>query len=165
MATLRELLDKVENIKPIASRNGVKIVSFEEQRDLAQAEKLQNPGGLNVLEFNEDGSLSSTPTRYAAVNIDTFYRNRFKKVDDEVWIVTDYRAIKEQASGRVYAKRIPAFVIKRGANKKLVLSRMVTISDDEFISDFTHILNRETMEEILPLLENGVEVTKEGLGI
>lgn len=160
MEGLREVLEKTQNVKPITENNGVKVVSFEQQRDLAQADILQNPG-LGTVKMNPDGSIARTPTRFSAVNPGSFYINRYKKVKGSLYIVTDYRAIKGQDEGRVYIKRIPAFVISRDKESgDLYLEKLVTVSDDEFIADFTESLSNELMKEIKPLLETGVEVTK-----
>lgn len=164
MSNLQEIIDKTKDVKPVAEHNGVSIVSFEEQRDLAQLNKLENPG-LETIQMNPDGTVARTPVRFAAVNLDNFYINRYKRVKDALYIVTDYRAIQEQSGGNIYAKQLAAFVVKRDADKKLILDKVVTVSDTEFIADFTHTLNREAMAQIMPLLVSGVGVTTDDLGI
>lgn len=161
---LRDLIDRSENIKPIAESNGVKIVSFGEQRDAATMDAMNNTG-LDTVQYNQDGTVARTPVKYAAVNLDSYYMNRFKRVKDAYHIVTDKRAIKEQASGSVYLKVIPAFVVKRNEDKDLYLEKVVTISDIEFIADFTQSLDRESMAQIVPLLVNGVGVSTQSLAI
>lgn len=161
---LKEVLAKTEKVEPIAELNGVKVVTFEEQRDLAQLDALQKPD-LGILHFNPDGSVAATPTRFAAVNLEHYYINRYKKVKNELYVVTDYRAIKEQADGRVYLKQIPAFVIGRDSNGNLQLSKMVTVSDTEFVSDFTHTLNNNAMKQIMPLLVSGPGISQDDLSI
>lgn len=164
MSELREMMDKVEKIKPVAFVNGVGVVSFEEQRDAALLDKMENRG-LDTVQYNPDGTVARTPVRFAAVNLDNYYINRYKRVKDSYYIVTDYRAIRDQATGSVYLKTLPAYVIKRDENKKLVLDRVVNVSDVEFVSDFTHSLNREAMAQIVPLLVSGVGVTSDDLAI
>lgn len=161
---LKELIEKTESVKPIGEMNGIPVVTFEEQRDLAQVDKLMKTD-MGLLTFNPDGSVAETPTRYVSVNMESYYINRFKRVENSLLIVTDYRAIKEQSTGRVYLKQIPAFVISRNKKGDLFLEKTVTISDTEFISDFTHILNREAMKTILPLLVSGTGVTLEDITI
>ena len=39
------------------------------------------------------------------------------------------------------------------------------ISDTEFVADYIHKLNREAMEQIVPLIANGVGVTSDDLAI
>lgn len=164
MTDLRETLDKADQVKPIAEHNGMQIVTFADQRDIAVADMV-NKVGLDTVQFNPDGTVARTPGRYAAVNPDHYYINRFKRVKDSIYVVMDYRAIQDLPSGSVYAKQIPAYVIKRDAEKKLVLDKVVTVSDTEFMSDFTHILSREAMAQIKPLLDAGVGVTVDDLGI
>ena len=165
MSELKELLEKTENITPMGTVNGKKIVSIEEQRDLALLEFRTGSAKLGTIRFNSDGSVAGVDSEYVAVNPDVFYINRYKKVKDALYVVTDYRAIKDQDTGRVYAKMIPAAVIKRDDKGNLVLDKMVTISDAEFVADFTHILNREAMAQIKPLIDTGVGVTSDDLGI
>ncbi len=161
---LREVLKKTEHIEPIGEDNGIKLVSFEEQRDMAQLDIMEKPD-MGILSMNPDGTVARTPTRFAAVNLENYYLNRYKqKNKTTIMVVTDYRAIKEQATGRVYAKMIPAYEITR-IDGVLTLSRTVNISDGEFIADFTHTLNREAMKQIMPLLVAGVGVTHDDLTI
>lgn len=164
MTTLKEVIEKTENIQPLGQHNGVQVVSFEEQRDLAQLDKLNNRD-LDTIQMNPDGTVARTPIRFAAVNVDNYFINRYKKVKNSIYVVTDYRAIQEQASGRVYAKQIPAYVISKDEEGNLQLDKMVNISDDEFIADFTHSLNREAMASLMPILTAGAEITQDDLPI
>lgn len=164
MTELREVIEKTEKIEPLGSHNGVDVVSFEEQRDLAQLDKLNNRG-LETIQMNPDGTVARTPVRFAAVNVDNYYINRYKKIKESLYIVTDYRAIQEQASGRVYAKQIPAYVVSRAEDKSFRLDKIVNVSDDEFIAGFTHSLNRESMATLMPILVAGVGVTQDDIPI
>ena len=166
MQDLKEIIRKTEDIKPIGTENGQKIVSIEEQRDLAYLEHMTGNDQLGTVQFNEDGmSVARTPGNTVAVNPDTYFINRYKKVKDALYVVTDYRAIKEQDTGTVYLKTIPAHVIKRNENKQLFVEKTVMVSDVEFIADFTNKLDREAMALIKPLIDIGVEVTPSGLPI
>lgn len=161
---LKEVLEKTQDVRPVAVNNGVKVVTFEEQRDLAQAAMLEGKS-FAIVDYNDDGSVKRTPTQFAAVNLDHYYLNRYKKVRDRLYVVTDYRAITEQQSGVIYAKQIPAYVIKRDENKDLQLEKMVTVSDDEFVADYTHTLNREAMKQVMPLLAAGVGIQADDISI
>lgn len=163
--SLKEILERAERVKPVAMLNGHNVMSYEDLRDVSTAEINDPTAQIGVLSFNPDGTPRATPTRNVAVNLDHFYINRFKTENKELFLVRDYRAISEQSTGRVYAKRIPCYVIKRNDKGKLYLDRMVTISDDEFIAEFTHILDHKSMAEVLPLLNNGMDTTKEGITI
>lgn len=163
--TLKEILERAEEVEVIAEINGKKIMSFSDLRDVSTAEINDPTTKIQLIRFNPDGTPAATPTRHVATNPEHFYINRFMTKDKEVYLVRDYRAITEQSTGRVYLKRIPCYVIKRNEKGKLYMDRMVTVSDDEFIAEFTHILDNKTMAEILPLLTNGNEATKEALTI
>lgn len=165
MSELRELMERAESVKPVAETNGVQVVSFEQQRDLALLDHKEGRNDLGTIQMNPDGTVARTPVRFAAVNLDNFYINRAKRVKDKLYVVTDYRAIQEQSTGSVYLKQIPTYVIKRGENKELMLEKIVTVTDAEFVADFTYILNRDAMAQVLPLLTTGVGVTTGDLGI
>lgn len=167
ISELKDMIDRTEKIEPVTVINGVKVVEFSEQRDLATMEAMAGHNTLETLQMNPDGTVARTPVRYAAVNLDFYYINRYKKVKNSLYIVTDFRAIQEQQKdGVIYAKQLLAYVVTRDeATKALKLDKTVMISDAEFVSDYTHILNREAMAQIVPLLANGVGVTADDLGI
>lgn len=164
-AELKETIEKVEGIKPIEVINGVKVVTFEEQRDATVLDKQLGREDLGTVQINPDGSVARTPTKYAAVSPERYFINRCKKVKDTLYVVVDYRAIMDIPTGTIYQKQIPAFVIKRSEDGKLFREKVVNITDDEFIADFTTILDREAMEAILPLCSTETGVTKAALPI
>lgn len=164
-AELKETIEKVESIKPIEVINGVKVVTFEEQRDATVLDKQLGREDLGTVQINPDGSVARTPTKYAAVSPERYFINRCKKVKDTLYVVVDYRAIMDIPTGTIYQKQIPAFVIKRSEDGKLFREKVVNITDDEFIADFTTILDREAMEAILPLCSTETGVTKAALPI
>ena len=173
-SSIKEILDAAEDVKPLGEVNGVKIMSFRDQNIAAQADMINNEVAPGFAQMNPDGSIARSSYKYAAVNIDSLYENRFRQIEvrdaagdvkKKVQVVTDYRACKDQKSGRIYTKTIPAFVIAR-QGRKLVLENTVLISDDEFLSEFTNKLNLDAMNEILPLIQKAVsDVTPVGLQI
>lgn len=166
MSELKDLMERAEQVRPVAEINGIKVVSFEQQRDLALLDYREGrENDLGTIQMNPDGTVARTPVKFAAVNLDLFYINRAKRVKDKLYVVTDSRAIREQSTGSVYLKQIPTFVIKRGENKELVLEKVVTVTDAEFVSEFTYILNQSAMAQILPLLTTGIGITTGDLGI
>lgn len=164
---LKDLIRKTEEIKPIGTENGKDVVSIEEQRDMAYLEHLTGSTTLGQAMYNPDGmSVAKTPGGgTVAVNPDTYFQNRIKAVKNALYVVTDYRAIQEQASGSVYLKTIPAHVIRRDDSGRLYREKTVMISDVEFVSDFKEKLDRDAMSQIKALLDTGVEVTPSGLPI
>lgn len=164
--SLDQILNRTEDIKEVGINNGVKTVTFEEQRDLAARSKMENMVIDDLPEFNPDGTLKRTPgTRYAAVNLDHYYINRFKKVKEAYWIITDYRAIQEQSTGVVYTNSIPCYVVVADENGEPKLDKMVSVSDKDFVADFTHILDRESMAYLMErkVFDTSVGITQEKL--
>lgn len=152
---LKELYQAVDKVRPLAEKDGQKFVTFEDAAVLNSFNAQEPKTGMQTR--NPDGSLASTGKTVHAVNPEYFFANRYKVKGKKMMIVsghtTDgYRCIKEQASGRVYLKTIPAYVIARDADGKLFLEKQTVISDTEFISDFTNKLDNKSMAEILPLI-------------
>ena len=83
-----------------------------------------------------------------------------KEVVKDVYyeVVTDYRACKEQASGRVYTTTIHVYQIGSKKDSKgnadLFLIGQRNISDTEFINEFKGKLNKESMVKIFKLIGN-----------
>lgn len=157
---LKALYEAVDKVKPLAEKDGEVFVTFNDAAVLNSYNADEPRTGMQTR--NKDGSLARTGKRVHAVNPDYFFANRYKVKGKKMYIVsghtTDgYRCIKEQASGRVFLKTIPAYIISRDADGNLVLEKQTTISDTEFISDFTNKLDNKSMAEILPLItaENG----------
>lgn len=163
---MAELYSKVEKVQPLAEKDGEKFVDFEDAAVLNSYNAQEPKTGLQTR--NPDGSLASTGKTVHAVNPDYFFANRYKvkgtKGNQKLILVsghtTDgYRVIKEQSSGRVFLKTIPAYVIARDADGKLFLEKQTVVSDTEFVSDFTNKLNNKSMAEILPLLVEGKDMS------
>ena len=158
-------LKRAEEIEPLYEQNGVKVVSFEDQRAAAQAEITEGVD-LGNRTVNPDGTIARSRTKYAAINPDYLYMNRYKKIGTKLVLVTDYRAIKEQSRGRVYLRQIPAYVISRNPDtKELVLDKVITVSDTEFIGEYTRQLSPAAMKQIIPLLQSETLITQDDLVI
>ena len=157
---LKELYEKVDNVKPLAEKDGKVWVDFEDAATLNSYYADEPRTGLQTR--NADGSLASTGKTVHAVNPDYFFANRYKvkgaKGNQKLIVVSGhtldgYRCIKEQASGRLFIKNVPAYVFYRDSGtKELVLEKQTMISDTEFISDFTNKLDNTSMAKILPLI-------------
>ena len=152
---MKELYQAVDNVKPFAERDGEVWVSFADAAVLNSYNADEPNTGMQTR--NADGTLASTGKTVHAVNPDYFFMNRYKVKGKKMIVVsghtTDgYRCIKEQSSGRVFLKTIPAYVIARDSDGKLYLEKQTVISDTEFISEFTNKLDNKSMAEILPLI-------------
>lgn len=166
---MRDLYERADNVKPFAEKDGQVYCSFEDASVLNSVNAEEPTTGMQTR--NPDGSLASTGKRVHAINPDYFFANRFKVKGKKLHVVsghepTGFRCIQEQASGHVFIKTIPCYIISRNEDKKLVLEKVTTISDTEFISDFTNTLDHASMAEILPLIvESGNRVTAESMPI
>ena len=166
---MRDLYERADNVKPFAEKDGQIYCSFEDASVLNSVNAEEPTTGMQTR--NPDGSLASTGKRVHAINPEYFFANRFKVKGKKLHVVsghepTGFRCIQEQASGHVFVKTIPCYIISRNEDKKLVLEKVVTISDTEFISDFTNTLDHASMAEILPLIvESGNRVTAESMPI
>ena len=150
----------------ITNVKGTPIVSFPDQRDLGQA-YLRDHVDVGLRKANPDGSIARSKYHSAAVNMDWFYDNRYRVVEGKyLQVITSqtddgWRAIKGIKSGRVGAKQVRVYEFVR-ENKNLKFNKVVTVSDDEFISDFTDKLDKESMKVILPLIPSGGPSVPEG---
>lgn len=165
---IKELYEKVDKVKPLAEKDGQKFVTFEDAAVLNSFNAQEPKTGLQTR--NPGGTLASTGKTVHAVNPDYFFANRYKVKSKKLIVVsghtTDgYRCIKEQASGKVFLKSIPAYVIVRDADGNLVLEKQIVVSDSEFISEFTNKLDNKSMAEILPLIAQTNEITADSLPI
>ena len=167
MATKSEMLamleeeQKIRDERIIANKDGELYVNFHDAAVLNSANAYE-PTGTGIQERNPDGSIASTGKRVHAINPDFYFMNRYKIRQAgnrrNLYVVSGhtpegFRVIQEQASGRCFIKTIPCAVIYRDTEtKELVFSRMDTITDQEFISEFTNTLDNKSMAEILPLI-------------
>ena len=152
---MKELYQKVDEIRPFAEKDGEVWVSFEDAATLNSYNADEPNTGMQTR--NADGTLASTGKTVHAVNPDYFFANRYKVKGKKMILVSGhtsdgYRCIKEQSSGRVFLKTIPAYIIARDSDGKLYLEKQTVISDTEFISEFTNKLDNKSMAEILPLI-------------
>ena len=165
---MKELYQKVDAVKPLAEKDGELYCTFEDAATLNSYNADEPKTGMQTR--NKDGSLARTGKTVHAVNPDYFYANRYKVKSKKMILVSGhtsdgYRCIKEQASGRVFLKTIPAYVIARDADGKLYLEKQTVISDTEFISDFTNKLDNKSMAEVLPLITAGKDMSADTMPI
>lgn len=166
---LKELYEKVDNVKPLAEKDGKRVVTFEDAAIINSYEADEPRIGTQTR--NPDGSLASTGKTVHAVNPNYFFLNRYKVKGKKLHLVSGhtpagYRCIREQASGRVFLKSIPVYIIVRNGDGKLEVEKATTVSDAEFISEFTNTLNNASMAEVLPLIAKyGSDVTADEMPI
>ena len=158
-----EILENAKDAKPVGKINDKDAYSFKDYMDVVTA-SMYNKDKLELTRYNPDGTPAATPAPNVAVNVENTFLNRFRVKDDELQVVTDYWAISEQSSGKVPYKQIPCFVLKR-ENRHLKMTKMINISDKEFLEEFTEALDRESMELVMPLLVNNSGIEKKKLPI
>lgn len=180
MDILKSILSENE-VTPLGSLNGTPLYSFEDAQRINKIGLVKEKIQGKEVEFGErpmrpDG-LGYLETKSNAIAVPTsFFENRYRKVETvktslnektkkeetvkDVYyeVVTDYRACKEQASGRVYTTTIHVYQIGAKKDSKgnadLFLIGQKNISDTEFINEFKGKLNKESMVKILKLIGN-----------
>lgn len=163
MADIKEILERAENVEPVAEINGQKVVTFEDYRSLATVANM-NDEDLGGMAFNPDGSLARTKGNMVAVNLDDFYLNRFKKVKNKYYVVIDKMTIREvERTGQAPYQHITGYLIGE-KDGQVVCEKPVTISDKDFIADFTHKLDHASMAIVMDAISKvGVDAGTEKL--
>lgn len=178
---MRELYAKADNVKPLAKKDGQVYVTFEDAAVLNSLEAFDPQVGTGEQIRNADGSIASTGKTVHAINPEYFYLNRFKVkgtgANRKLYVVSGhepigFRCIREQEKGKIHIRTIPCYIFAREKTDdkdeagKLVLEKVTTISDTEFISDFTGTLENSAMAELLPMIASyGVGRTAESMPI
>ena len=170
MSRVLEVLEKAQAVKPIARKNGKDVVSFEDAVALSNAEGFEPSPKIGVRKYNPDGSPTGIRARYVAINPDKFFANRYavkgKAGSRKMLVVVDGRAIDEQARSKCPWKTVPAYVFTRDAENQLYISGIEMVSDEEFLSDFTNILDNANMSKLAPMIANyGADTTTSELPI
>lgn len=167
----RELLQKADEVNVYAEEHGSRLVSFEDAAILGAADSIEGKIDTGMRKLNPDGTLARSKARTVAINLEAYTNNRFRtkraKDGKELQIVIDYRAIVDLQMGRtIYTSKVPVHVIIRDEAGNLKYVKTITVSDSEFVSEFTNKLGVNEMLEILPLLNNaGNEVSESEMPI
>ena len=173
--SMKEVLESAEQATVLAESNGIKVMNFRDQNACQQADLIEGVVDPGVRSMNPDGTVARSYTKYAGVNVDSLFENRYRYIEEsdeegkttkKVQVIVDYRACKEQKTGRCYVKSLPAYVVSRGFQKKLRIERVDSILDEVFVREFTKKLDRDAMTEILPLIHDRVtDVSMDKLSI
>lgn len=165
--SMKETLDRAEKIKPIAERNGSKIVSYEDSTILVQAQAMEEEFGAKVdlgdREINPDGTVGRSRSNILAINEDRRLANLYRVAGKQgggkkLQVVIDYRAVSEHDSGQIYIARIPVYEFER-IDKELKMVGITTVSDEDFVSKFTARLSNKAMYEILSAIADNDKET------
>lgn len=169
MSKMKEIISDAEGIRPIAKIDGKEVMSFQDAQKANRAELVfgqdEDLGDRNI---NPDGlTYASSHVKRAAIDPDVYFANRYKRVVDKVEIpgkkeldppkieehikylvVTDYRAIQEQASGALYKANIVAYVVEKNAKGQLVITGQELVGESDFVNNFGRKLKNADMAKI-----------------
>lgn len=160
METLEQVLHQANTAEVIGEINGTKLVGFSDYKAMAERD-LRTGYDKGQRTTNPDGSFARTRTKYAAINPDNLYANRFRVKNSKLYVATSYpsdtetyRAIKNQNTGRISTAHVPVFIFARNKDGELVFERKATVSAEEFIGTFTTALSIQDMhDKIAPLID------------
>lgn len=169
-----EILNKGDSIEAIMQKaDGTKIYTFADAVDLVTADELtakmmggKEPDmGQRELSIGR-GTYARTQKKYTAVDPSVYFNNRYKRVEVEdgktkytvFQVVTDFRALQTQSSGKAYRDQITTYDIKaaRAANGQIKLELLGTklVHSDDFCRNFIQKLDEDAMRRILPLIDS-----------
>ena len=104
-----------------------------------------------------------TQCHTVAVNPDNYYLKKKEETKTIYEVVSDYRAIKEQSTGRVYTNNIVVDMVENSKDGLKYIGRK-NISDTEFINEFKNNLNNESFQKIASVILESVEGQATGQG-
>lgn len=171
MGVLEEIIKNGE-ATPIANVNGRNVYTFSDAVRVNNKERAEEIYEGKVDFGNREvreGGLCYTRTQChtVAVNPDNYYLNRYRKKKEETKtiyeVVSDYRAIKEQSTGRVYTNNIVVDMVENSKDGLKYVGRK-NISDTEFINEFKNNLNNESFQKIASVILESVEGQATGQG-
>lgn len=176
MADLRKILSEADDTKVLFRSNGKNVRTFNDTVAVTNAKMVEEKAfgkepDLGERELDENGNYKELNKPDVAIDPKTFFSNRFRYVDTvgedgetekTLEVVDDYRAIKEQPSGRIYTTHVTAYVLKRAKKGRgkgdLVLAGTKLIEDIDFIREFTAKLSPEAMIQVKQAITTGRSV-------
>lgn len=171
MGVLEEIIKNGE-ATPIAKVNGRNVYTFSDAVRVNNKERAEEIYEGKVDFGNREvreGGLCYTRTQChtVAVNPDNYYLNRYRKKKEGTKmiyeVVSDYRAIKEQSTGRVYTNNIVVDMVENSKDGLKYIGRK-NISDTEFINEFKNNLNNVSFQKIASVILESVEGQATGQG-
>ena len=171
MGVLEEIIKNGE-ATPIANVNGRNVYTFSDAVRVNNKERAEEIYEGKVDFGNREvreGGLCYTRTQChtVAVNPDNYYLNLYRKKKEGTKtiyeVVSDYRAIKEQSTGRVYTNNIVVDMVENSKDGLKYVGRK-NISDTEFINEFKNNLNNESFQKIASVILESVEGQATGQG-
>lgn len=161
MSELTQLLQEANGRKPVATINGRDLYTVEDAQKRNEAELIEAKAGhpvqnLGDRQMNANGTYSHGLYKNVVIP-EGFFSNRYRKVGKKYEVVTDYRAIQEQATGKVYTDNIVVHVIIAGKNGGVELETTRIVSSSEFVREFKKKLDTESMKKIYEVISTVTE--------
>lgn len=164
MVNLKSILEEADTAKVIEEVNGVPLMTAADALKMSNADKVERQAmgkrpEVGNREMAPDGiGYARSRVKRAIVNPETHYDNRYRAVDVVVGaddkgndktktvyeVVTDYRAVQEQASGQVYTNNIVVYTVEK-SGKGVKVTGVNTINPNEFINEFKGKLDVDSM--------------------
>lgn len=164
MSRITDAITRANEVKPIAIKNGTKIVDVSDASAAMQGELIDPTPDLGVRDV-QNGNITRSRAIISQVSKKRLYDNRFKRQGtkgvgyDELWVVPaiDPKGYRAVALG-LEDKDIPVYRITKDKDTgEFTLAGKTTVDYQKFHSDFTNKLDEESMLKIIPLfaLESG----------
>lgn len=159
MGILQQIMQQAD-VEPIAHVNGRDVYTFNDAVKVNNKERaeeiLEGKVDFGNRQTREGGlCYTRTQSHSVAVNPENYYLNRYKKTKKGTStiyeVVTDYRAIKEQATGRVYTNNIVVEIVENSKDGLKYVGKK-TISDSDFVNEFKNSLNQDAMQKIASVI-------------
>lgn len=172
MSIVRDALANAEKVKPIAVKNGTKIVAPADARDLIIEELIDPTPDVGQRTLNPNGTIARSRTLVSQMNPSFLYDNRYKIQGvkgagyNELWLISaatqkGFRAIIQQMEDR----EIPVYRISKDRDTgEFVLLGKTTVDYQKYHSEFTNKLDEESMKAIMPLfIREDDEISSESI--
>lgn len=169
-APLLQELEEAAKVKPVTTIGGNPVYTFQDALKLNVAEIKAGKMGyketdLVIRELNPSGdTYPCTKKKNAAIDPTTYFDNRYRKTKTKqpgkassmYEIVTDWRAIQDQSTGRIYTDNVPVSVVQvskdQEGNIVFKFEGKRVVSSDEFVKDFKRRLDVASMVKIAPII-------------
>ncbi|MHC5215206.1 hypothetical protein ACYSNR_00955 [Enterococcus sp. LJL128] len=167
--------DEGAKVSPVMEIAGTPVYNFSDAQKLNELELTQRKLTGQKIDLTErqitpDGiTYTTTGKKNAAINVDQFLNNRYRKVEQTDGkkttsfydVVLDNRAIQEQENGLIYSNSVTAYRVGQGEKGELELISVLIVKDEEFVNDFKNRLNNQSSMKIHELISKSQEKVAE----
>lgn len=169
MSNIIQEIIKADKPTAFATLNGKDVYSFYDanlvnQQEIAEEKLTDRTFDLGGRDFKPSGlGVRHIRCNTVAMNPNTWFANRVRKIEildengkvkeTQFEVVTDYRAIKEQNRGSIYCSHLPCWVIGKHTNGGVTVKESKTITDEDFIKNFTDEFELEDAIKVAKAIE------------